>query len=121
MFLVDARSFALGQTRTDTPMALDPKSSASTNSATRASRLLKHTYTLSCAKMRDWFFLSLALPLLQNSRSKRKGFVAWLFTERNFTRNHLQLSSVEDMHPRLGRSRDHASEKLRTRSVGLLA
>ena len=32
--------FALGQTRTDTPEALDPKSSASTNSATRACKLL---------------------------------------------------------------------------------
>ena len=35
---------ALGQTRTDTPMALDPKSSASTNSATRARKLFGHTF-----------------------------------------------------------------------------
>ena len=34
-----SNQFALGQTRTDTPEALDPKSSASTNSATRACKL----------------------------------------------------------------------------------
>ena len=43
MYQTDSKSFvlqiALGQTRTDTPKALDPKSSASTNSATRACRI----------------------------------------------------------------------------------